>query len=80
MSVPIIAGAGGWQALQALQSGSGLRKGLLFGAGVLSSAVVGYLAIKSFLSYVAHHSLMVFAGYRFALGAVVAVALLAGSL
>lgn len=80
MSVPIIAGAGGWQALQAVQSGIGLREGLLFGAGVLSSAVVGYLAIRFFLSYVAHHSLTVFAGYRFALGAVVAVALLTGSL
>lgn len=68
MSVPIIAGAGGWQALQALQSGIGLREGLLFGAGVLSWAVVGYLAIRFFLSYVAHHSLTVFVGYRFALG------------
>jgi undecaprenyl-diphosphatase len=48
----------------------------MFGAGFVSSAVVGYLAIKFFLRFVVHHSLRAFAYYRFGLAAVVAVVLL----
>ena len=49
---------------------------LTFGAGFVSSAVVGYLTIKFFLRFVAHHSLHAFAYYRFGLAAVVVAALL----
>ena len=44
----------------------------------MTSGVVGYLAIKFLLDYLAGHSLRIFAYYRFALAAVVAVLLLLG--
>ena len=51
---------------------------LLFLAGSVSSGVVGYLAIRFLLGYLAGHSLRVFAYYRFALATVVVVLLLLG--
>ena len=51
----------------------------MFVAGFVSSAVVGYLAIRFFLRFVVHHSLRAFAYYRFGLAAVVAVLLLLGA-
>jgi len=76
MSVPIIAGAGTLQLGEVLSEGMSRWDSLLFGIGFVSSAVVGYLAIKFFIAFVAHHSLRAFAYYRFGLAAVVAVALL----
>jgi undecaprenyl-diphosphatase len=38
-------------------------------AGILTSAVVGYLAVKYFIQYLARHSLDLFAWYRLALAA-----------
>jgi undecaprenyl-diphosphatase len=77
MSVPIIAGAGSLQLTQAVSEGMGRSEALMFAAGFVSSAVVGYLAIKFFLRYVVHHSLRAFAYYRFGLAAVVVALLLA---
>jgi undecaprenyl-diphosphatase len=48
----------------------------MFLAGSGSSAVVGYLAIRFLLRFLANHTLRVFAYYRFALAAVVALVLL----
>lgn len=79
MSVPIIAGAGFLQLADAVSQGMSRSEALIFGAGFVSSAVVGYLAIRFFLRYVIHHSLRAFAYYRFALAAVVVVALLLAS-
>lgn len=79
MSVPIIAGAGFLQLTDAVSQGMSRSEALIFGAGFVSSAVVGYLAIRFFLRYVIHHSLRAFAYYRFALAAVVVVALLLAS-
>jgi undecaprenyl-diphosphatase len=76
MSVPIIAGAGFLQLTDAVSQGMSRSEALIFGAGFVSSAVVWYLAIRFFLRYVIHHSLRAFAYYRFALAAVVVVALL----
>lgn len=76
MSVPIIAGAGALQLRDVVSAGMDSYEVLIFGAGFLSSAVVGYLAIRFFLSYIADHSLRAFAYYRFGLAAVVAVLLL----
>jgi undecaprenyl-diphosphatase len=76
MSVPIIAGAGSLKLSEAVSEGLGLSDALLFGAGFLSSAVVGYLAIRFLLNFLTNHSLRAFAYYRFALAAVVAVLLL----
>jgi undecaprenyl-diphosphatase len=76
MSVPIIAGAGSLQVAQVVSEGMDAWGAVMFGAGFVSSAVVGYLAVKFFLRFVAHHSLRAFAYYRFGLAAVVAVVLL----
>ncbi len=48
----------------------------MFVAGSVSSALVGYLAIRFLLHFLANHTLRVFAYYRFALAAVVSVVLL----
>jgi undecaprenyl-diphosphatase len=76
MSVPIIAGAGSLQLAEVVSEGMGAREVLLFGVGFVSSAVVGYLSIKFFLRFVTHHSLRVFAYYRFGLAVLVAAMLL----
>jgi undecaprenyl-diphosphatase len=76
MSVPIIAGAGSIQLAEVVSEGMDAWGAVMFGAGFVSSAVVGYLAIKFFLRFVAHHSLRAFAYYRFGLAAVVVVVLL----
>ena len=76
MSVPIIAGAGGLKLGEVLANGMSAHEWLLFLAGFVTSAAVGYLTIRFLLNYLAHHSLRVFAYYRFAVAAVVAVLLL----
>jgi undecaprenyl-diphosphatase len=76
MSVPIIAGAGGLQLGEVLANGMGAHEWLLFLAGFVTSAAVGYVTIRFLLNYLTHHSLSVFAYYRFAVAAVVAVLLI----
>ncbi len=76
MSVPIIAGAGTLQLGEVVSEGMGAYDTLLFGVGFVSSAVVGYLAIRFFLRFVVDHSLRAFAYYRFGLAAVVIALLL----
>jgi undecaprenyl-diphosphatase len=76
MSVPIIAAAGTLQLAEVAAQGMDRSQVLMFAAGFVSSAVVGYLTIRFFLRFVVHHSLRAFAYYRFALAAVVATLLL----
>jgi undecaprenyl-diphosphatase len=76
MSVPITSAAAALSLAEVLGEGMDTHETLLFLAGSLSSAVVGYLAIRFLLNYLAKHSLRIFAYYRFALAAVVAAALL----
>ncbi len=76
MSVPITSAAAGLSLAEVIGEGTDAHGAVLFAAGSLSSAIVGYLAIRFLLNYLARHSLRVFAYYRFALAAVVAVALL----
>ena len=76
MSVPIIAGAGALQMVEVVSEGMGTYDALLFVVGFVSSAVVGYLAIRFFLRFVVNHSLRAFAYYRFGLAAVVAALLI----
>jgi undecaprenyl-diphosphatase len=76
MSVPIIASAGSLQLADVASEGMDAQGVLMFGSGFVSSAVVGYLAIKFFLRFVTHHSLRAFAYYRFTLAAFVAMLLL----
>ena len=74
MSVPIIAGA--LLLPETASEGLDARSAGIFGTGFVSSAVVGYMAIKFILRFIVHHSLRVFAYYRFGLTLVVAVLLL----
>jgi undecaprenyl-diphosphatase len=76
MSVPVTAAAAGLSLAQTAQEGMGGHETAMFLAGSVSSAVVGYLAIRFLLRFLASHSLRVFAYYRFALAAVVASMLL----
>ena len=75
MSGPSIAGAGSLKLSGEVSEGLTLSEAVMFGAGFVSSAIVGYLAIRFLLSFLTTHSLHAFAYYRFALAAVVAVLL-----
>ena len=77
MSVPIIAGAGGLKLGEVLADGMSTHEWLMFLAGFITSALVGYLTIRFLLNYLTYHSLRVFAYYRFAVAAVVTVLLIA---
>lgn len=78
MSIPVILGAGVLQSGDAAGRGMDLFGALLYAVGFAVSAVVAYLTIKLFLSFVTNHSLRVFALYSFGVAAVVAVLLLLG--
>ncbi len=73
MSVPIIAGAGSLKLFEAVSEGTSISEAAMFGAGFVSSAMVGYLAIRFLLNFLTNHTLRAFAYYRFTLAAVVAV-------
>jgi undecaprenyl-diphosphatase len=80
MSVPVTAAAAALSLAEAAGEGmSAHEAATMFLAGSVSSAVVGYLAIRFLLRFLANHTLRVFAYYRFALAAVVAVVLLSSS-
>ena len=77
LGVPAIAG-GGLQAARML-GGSGLAEhGPVLLAGLVTSGVVGYLAVAGLLRYLARHSLAAFAWYRLAVAAVLALGLAFG--
>ncbi|MBA4115755.1 MAG: undecaprenyl-diphosphatase UppP [Rubrobacter sp.] len=76
MSVPIIAVAALFSMAQAVAGGMDAQQAAIFAAGILTSAVVGYFAIKFLLKFLVNHSLRAFAYYRFALAAVVAAVIL----
>lgn len=78
MSVPITTAAALLSLTELVGRGMDAHAALLFFVGSVSSGVVGYLAIRFLLAYLAGHSLRVFAYYRFALAAVVIVLLLLG--
>jgi undecaprenyl-diphosphatase len=78
MSVPITTAAAVLSLTDLFGKGVDAHGALLFLAGSVSSGVVGYLAIRFLLGYLADHSLRVFAYYRFALAGVVVVLLLLG--
>ena len=76
MSVPVTMAAAGLSLVEAAGEGMGVHEAAMFLAGSVSSAAVGYLAIRFLLHFLANHTLRIFAYYRFALAAVVAVVLL----
>jgi undecaprenyl-diphosphatase len=73
LAIPAILGAAAHEAPKVLKAGLGGDTALLFAIGVVTSAVVGYLAVKYFIRYLANHTLDVFAWYRLALAASVVV-------
>jgi len=72
LAIPAILGAAVSEAPKLLKAGLG-DTASLFLIGVVSSAVVGFIAVKYFIRYLASHSLDVFAWYRLALAATVVV-------
>jgi len=73
LGVPAIAAAAAREGLSLVQIGLDGPTATLFGVGLATSAVVGYLTIKYFLRYLGRHRLDVFAWYRIALAIVVLV-------
>ena len=79
ISVPVTAAAAGLSLAKAAGEGMDGQEASMFLAGSISSGVVGYLAIRFLLRFLANHTLCVFAYYRFALAAVAVVLLSRGS-
>jgi len=78
MATPIIAGAGGWEALKLVRGGSDVSVALgPLAVGVLAALVSGLLAIHFLLRWVTSHRLDVFVVYRVILAAVVVIWFLA---
>jgi undecaprenyl-diphosphatase len=70
LGIPAILGAAVLKFPDMLDQGIAGRDGaVLFVIGIVSSAVVGYLAVKYFIRFLAKHSLDVFAWYRLGLAA-----------
>ncbi len=69
LGMPAILAAGGRASLDLAAQGVPSGDLALLAVGVVSSAVVGYAAVKYFMRYVSRHSLDPFAAYRMVLGA-----------
>ncbi len=77
LSIPAILGAAVSEAPKLLKGGVHGDDRTLFLIGLVTSAIVGYAAVRSFIRYLARHSLDVFAWYRLALAGVAAIWLIA---
>ena len=73
LAIPAILGAAVHEAPKMVKAGFPGDTATLFAIGVVTSAIVGYLAVKYFIRYLANHTLDVFAWYRLALAAAAAV-------
>jgi undecaprenyl-diphosphatase len=76
LSLPIIAGAGTYKAVDLAQTGL-QGHAAEFVAGMVASAISGFLIIWGLLRYLKRHDFTVFLGYRVALAGVVAVLIVA---
>ena len=72
IGVPIIAGAGLWK-LRSLAGGVTDFEPLVLLAGVIGSAVAGFLAVTLLLRYLQNHSTAVFIAYRVGLAVVIVI-------
>ena len=70
LSIPIILLAGGSKFLDVASGEGGEVRIDLVLIGMVTAGIVGYLTIKYLLKFLAHHSLSVFAYYRFGLAVV----------
>ncbi len=84
LSAPVIAAAGGKQIFDVLtgdsQSGGLDNELLVYGAGLISAAIVGYAAVAFLLRFLRFNTLRVFIYYRLALGSLVLLLAAAGVL
>ena len=76
LSLPIIAGAGAFKAVDLAQTGLQGHGGE-FVAGIVASAISGFVVIWGLLKYLKRHDFTVFLWYRVALAALVAVLIIA---
>jgi undecaprenyl-diphosphatase len=76
LSLPIIAGAGAYKAVDLAQTGL-QGHAAEFIAGMAASAISGFVVIWSLLRYLKRHDFTVFLGYRVTVAAVVAILILA---
>jgi undecaprenyl-diphosphatase len=76
LAIPAIVGAAGSEAIKVVRAGMSGEVRMLFAIGIVSSAIVGYAAVKYFIRYLTDRSLSNFAWYRLALAACTAVWLL----
>lgn len=70
LSLPAIVAAAAKETLDLSSVGFAGLPVTIIGVGLVVSAIVGYITVKYFVRYLAHHSLEVFAYYRFALAGV----------
>lgn len=73
LGIPAIVGAAVLEFPDMLEQGLHSTGPMPFAVGIATSAVVGYLAVKYFIRFLARHSLDVFAWYRLALAGSVVV-------
>jgi undecaprenyl-diphosphatase len=71
LGIPAIAAAAGHEGLHLLKVGLTSSDAGMFAVGMVTSALVGYVAIKYLLRYLVGHSLAVFAWYRIAVAGLV---------
>jgi undecaprenyl-diphosphatase len=69
MSLPAVIAAGAKEAIDLREVGLASLPVTILAVGLVVSAIVGYITVKYFVRYLAHHSLEVFAYYRFVLAA-----------
>jgi len=72
LAIPAILGAAASEAPKLLKAGLG-DTAALFVIGIVSSAIVGYAAVKYFIRYLGNHSIVAFGWYRLALAAATAI-------
>jgi undecaprenyl-diphosphatase len=71
MSVPVMLAAGGYEMLDVVRM-PGLAEFLpALAVGFITAAIVGWLAVRWLLRYLAHHSLYAFSAYCAVIGAIV---------
>jgi undecaprenyl-diphosphatase len=76
MSLPAVIAAAAKEALDLSEAGMAGLPVTILAVGLVVSAIVGYITVKYFVKYLAHHSLEVFAYYRFFVAAITMVWLL----
>src|SRR4029079_19378773 len=74
LSAPIIAGAVGKKMIDIFRSGIAAEQLMPFIVGIVSSGIIGYLAIAFLMRYLQTHNTFLFVYYRIALGIVVLLA------